>query len=102
MEKSMEGVWTCGVEEGNDLVKKCTKLEVEGRRRARGRASKTWKDVIVDDMRSYYLLPNNTLNQSLWKWKTNPWCEKTNPVNPRKTSTEKAKGLWLNTDSFIH
>jgi hypothetical protein len=42
-------VWTCGEKGDDDWVKRCTRLEVVGKR-PRGRPRKTWMTTLKDGM----------------------------------------------------
>ena len=52
--------------EDDDWVKKCTVLEVEGKR-PRGRPKRTWNDVVGDDMKRLQLLASDAKDRVKWK-----------------------------------
>jgi hypothetical protein len=50
----------------DDWVKRCTRLEVVGKRR-RGRPRKTWMKTLNDDMRRGALSTEDAMDRGLWK-----------------------------------
>ena len=52
--------------EDSDWLKKVFHLKVQGRRPA-GRPRKTWKDVVVEDLRAVHLKKTDALNRDLWR-----------------------------------
>jgi hypothetical protein len=50
----------------DDWVRRCTLMEVDGRR-SRGRPSKTWRDVIEDDLKRYDLCAEDAMDRCLWR-----------------------------------
>ena len=52
--------------EDSDWLKKVFHLKVQGRRPAQ-RPSKTWKDVVVEDLRALHLRETDALNRDIWR-----------------------------------
>jgi len=52
--------------ENNDCVKKCIEYEVEGDR-PRGRANRTWKEVVQKDCKARKLKTEDAMDRSRWR-----------------------------------
>jgi hypothetical protein len=50
----------------DDWVRKCTLMEVDGRR-SRGRSRKMWTNVIENDLERYDLHAEDAMNRCLWR-----------------------------------
>ena len=58
--------WFGHVQRSNDWIKRCTLLEVNGKR-GRGRPRKTWKQTIDEDLKSWKIEKNFTQDRVTWK-----------------------------------
>jgi len=59
-------VWACVAKEDNDWVKKCMEYEVKGTR-PRGRAKKTWRQIVEKDCRARGLNREDAMDRARWR-----------------------------------
>lgn len=59
-------VWACGTWNDDEWLKRCTKIEVAGKR-PRGRPSRTWRDVVNDDLRNMRLKREEVGDREKWR-----------------------------------